>query len=73
MKKWFNINNLYMIGALTGALIGYFYWQQIGCNSGTCAITSKPLNSTIYGAAMGALLFGMFKKGNNKQVSKEKI
>lgn len=73
MKKWFNINKLYVIGTLIGALAGYFYWQQIGCISGTCAITSKPLNSTIYGAAMGALLLGMFKKENNKQVLKEKI
>jgi hypothetical protein len=67
------MNKLYVIGALIGALVGYFYWQQIGCNSGICAITSKPLNSTIYGAAMGALLFSMLKKENNKQVSKEKI
>ena len=67
------MKKLYVMGALTGALIGYFYWQQIGCNSGTCVITSKPLNSTIYGAAMGALLFGMLKKENNKKVSKEKI
>ena len=45
-----------------GAIGGYIYWQQIGCDSGTCAITSKPLNSTLYGAMMGALLLGMFKK-----------
>lgn len=51
-----------MIGSLLGAIGGYIYWQQIGCDSGTCAITSKPLNSTLYGAMMGALLFGMFKK-----------
>lgn len=70
MKKWFNINKLYVIGTLIGALAGYFYWEQVGCISGTCAITSKPLNSTIYGAAMGALLLGMFKKENNKQVLK---
>jgi len=67
------MNKLYVIGALIGALVRYFYWQQIGCNSGICAITSKPLNSTIYGAAMGALLFSMLEKENNKQVSKEKI
>lgn len=71
MKKWFNNNKLYLIGAVVGALAGYLYWQQIGCASGTCAITSKPLNSSIYGAAMGALLFGMFKKENKKQALKE--
>ena len=62
MKKWFSNNLLYIIGAVVGAVAGYIYWQQIGCSSGTCAITSKPLNSTLYGAVMGALLFGMFKK-----------
>ncbi len=62
MKKWLNNNKIYIIGFVLGAIGGYFYWQQVGCLSGTCAITSKPINSTIYGAMMGALLFGMFKK-----------
>ena len=51
-----------MIGAFLGAIAGYFYWQQVGCSSGTCMITSKPVNSTVYGAMMGALLLSMFKK-----------
>ena len=62
MKKWLNKNKLYLIGSLIGAIAGYIYWQQIGCDSGTCAITSKPLNSTLYGAMMGALLLGMVQK-----------
>ena len=33
--------------------------------------TSKPLNSTIYGGIIGALLSGMFKKDNKKQIVKE--
>lgn len=61
-----------MIGATIGAIAGFIYWQQIGCDSGTCMITSKPVNSTIYGALMGALLFGMFKNENKKQTLKEK-
>ena len=71
MKKWFNNNKLYVAGAIVGAIAGYLYWQQIGCSSGTCMITSKPLNSTIYGALMGALLLGMFKKEDKKQALKE--
>lgn len=62
MKKWFNNNWLYIAGAILGAAGGYLYWMQIGCVSGTCAITSKPLNSTLYGAVMGSLLLGIFKK-----------
>ncbi len=50
------------MGALLGAVAGYLYWQQVGCASGTCRITSKPLNSTLYGALMGTLLLGIFKK-----------
>ena len=73
MKNWFNSNKLYLIGAILGAIGGYIYWQQIGCSSGTCAITSKPFNSTIYGALMGALLFGMFKKENKKKPLENKI
>ena len=61
-----------MIGAAIGAIAGYLYWQQIGCDSGTCLITSKPVNSTVYGAIMGALLFGMFKNESKKQTLKEK-
>lgn len=71
MKKWFNKNMLYVIGAVIGAIGGYFYWQQIGCSSGTCMITSKPINSTLYGALMGSLLFGIFKKETKKDIIKE--
>ena len=53
-------------GAVVGALGGYLYWKQVGCNSGTCAITSQPLNSTIYFALMGALLFSMFRRAGKK-------
>lgn len=60
-----------MAGAILGAIAGFLYWQQIGCSSGTCMITSKPINSTAYGALLGALLFGMFKKEDKKQVIKE--
>jgi uncharacterized protein YcfJ len=67
MKKWFSNNKLYISGAVIGAIAGFLYWQQIGCSSGTCMITSKPINSTVYGATMGALLLGMFKKENKQQ------
>ncbi|MBS1755416.1 MAG: DUF6132 family protein [Ferruginibacter sp.] len=66
MKRWVNKNKLYLIGALVGAVGGFIYWQQIGCVSGTCMITSKPVNSTLYGALMGTLLLGLFKKEDAK-------
>jgi len=60
--KFFNKHKITIIGLLLGALGGYLYYHFIGCVSGTCAITSKPLNSTLYGALMGGLLFNMFQK-----------
>jgi hypothetical protein len=55
------------IGVLVGLLAGYFYYQEIGCLSGTCSITSKPLNSTLYGGLMGGLLFNLFVTSPNKK------
>ncbi|MCO5253213.1 MAG: DUF6132 family protein [Bacteroidia bacterium] len=57
-------NLLVIIGVCVGAIAGFLYWHFVGCESGTCAITSKPLNSTAYGALMGGLAFSMFKKEN---------
>lgn len=54
------------IGILIGAIAGYAYYHYVGCTSGTCAITSKPLNSTLYGSLMGGLLFNMFVKKEKK-------
>lgn len=55
-------NLLTIIGIGVGAIAGYAYYYFVGCASGTCAITSKPLNSTLYFSLLGALAFNMFKK-----------
>ena len=55
------------IGIVVGLLAGYLYYQQIGCISGTCAITSKPLNSMLYGGLMGGLLFNLFVTSPKKK------
>jgi hypothetical protein len=57
MKRTYIITGL---GIILGAIGGYLYYKQIGCVSGNCAITSKPLNSTLYGMIMGGLLFNLF-------------
>lgn len=54
------------IGIVAGAIAGYFYYYYIGCASGTCSITSKPVNSSLYGALMGGLIFNMFVKSPKK-------
>jgi len=57
----------YLIGIALGALAGFLYWRFVGCSSGTCPITSKWINSTLYGALMGALLGGSTKKESRKE------
>jgi phage shock protein E len=55
-----------ILGILLGAIFGYLYYYYVGCASGTCNITSKPLNSTLYSAVMGGLLFNIFEKKPKK-------
>jgi hypothetical protein len=62
LKSIFNKYKFTIIGVIGG----YLYYHFVGCNSGTCAITSKPVNSTLYGALMGGLLFNIFKTENKK-------
>lgn len=65
MQTFIKKNLLTIIGVPIGTLTGFLYWKFVGCNSGTCAITSNPINSTLYGSVMGGLVFSMFK--NNKK------
>lgn len=62
MKK----NIIPIVGVLLGGLGGFLYWKFVGCSTGTCPITSKPLNSSVYGGLMGFLMAGiiadLFKK-----------
>ena len=55
------------IGVVVGLIAGYAYYYYVGCASGTCAITSKPLNSTLYGGLMGGLLFNMFVTSSKRE------
>lgn len=66
MMKFTKNHLLVIAGIIVGAIAGYFYWKLVGCASGTCAITSKPINSSLYGAVMGGLLFSLFAKDKQK-------
>jgi hypothetical protein len=59
-------HRLTFIGVVIGAIGGYLYYAFVGCASGTCAITSSPIMSTIYGALMGGLFFNLFEKESQK-------
>ena len=54
-------SNLWIAGAVVGIAIGFLYWKYVGCVTGTCVITSKPINSMVYFGAMGGLVLSMFQ------------
>jgi len=60
-------------GIIIGAAGGFMYYYFIGCRTGTCPITSSPWISTLWGAAVGYLLFDMFRKKKNQETRKENI
>jgi hypothetical protein len=58
MKQW----KVAATGIALGAIGGYLYWYYVGCATGTCPITSSPVNSTAYGALMGFFIAWNFKQ-----------
>ncbi|MBS4043044.1 MAG: hypothetical protein KGZ59_04455 [Chitinophagaceae bacterium] len=66
MKKFLQQNKIVIIGVVIGGILGFAYYYFIGCNSGTCAITSKPINSTIYGSLLGGVTMSLFKVKKNE-------
>jgi len=60
---------LTILGVFVGVLGGYIYYLKVGCVDGTCAITSNPWMSTLWGGLMGYLIFDMF---NRKSKTKKK-
>lgn len=65
------ISVIAIIGLVIGAIGGYLYYSQIGCVSGSCAITSNPWMSTLWGAAFGYLVFDMFDKRKKEKSEKQ--
>ena len=62
---------LTIIGILMGAIAGFAYYYFVGCASGTCSITSSPINSTLYGALLGGLFLNIFQT-EDKDISAPK-
>lgn len=65
------INVFLGLGLVMGAAGGYLYWYYVGCASGSCAITSSPVNSSLYGGLMGFLLVNSFRPVSNSKGQKE--
>jgi hypothetical protein len=58
MKKFIQSKGWQLLGGLLGGIGGYLYWKNIGCTTGTCPITSKPLHSIVYFAVLGYFILG---------------
>lgn len=43
-------------GLAIGAVAGYLYWMYIGCETGSCPITSSPIASAAYGSLIGGII-----------------
>jgi len=70
MKNWMLKNKFVVTGVILGGIAGYAYYHFVGCANGTCLISSKPLNSTLYFGLMGGLFMSIFNKksdGDTKQ------
>lgn len=68
MKKWVSTKKTLIAGVIIGSLLGFLHWYFVGCSSGSCMITSKPLNSTLYGALVGGVLGSViFEKEKQKK------
>ena len=61
-----------ILPVIAGALLGYAYYYYIGCNSGSCAISSNPYISTVYGGAIGLLLSFPSKKKKKNDEDKQR-
>lgn len=68
MKLFIKKYLLQIIGVIVGMTGGFLYYYFIGCNSGTCPITSNPYISIIYGGVLGFLVFDLFKKKEKQNV-----
>lgn len=66
MTNFINQYKLGILGVVVGGILGYGYYYFIGCETGTCAISSKPVNSSVYGMVMGYLAFSIFEKPQKK-------
>ncbi|HLP55379.1 MAG TPA: hypothetical protein VK151_10135 [Fluviicola sp.] len=56
MTAFLKRNKWTLVFGIIGMAGGYAYYHWVGCASGACPITSRPLPSILYGGLMGGLL-----------------
>ncbi|HEY9083585.1 MAG: hypothetical protein CMD31_13370 [Flavobacteriales bacterium] len=70
MLNWIKNHKISFLVAFLGAAAGYAYWYFIGCESGSCAITSVWYRTAAYGAFMGWLVGDFANDKFNKKENK---
>lgn len=60
MKKYLKKRLRPAVFTLGGALAGLGYYTLVGCSTGSCAITSSPVNTMLYMGLIGWLLSEIF-------------
>ncbi|MFH2142747.1 MAG: DUF6132 family protein [Bacteroidota bacterium] len=64
IKEYFNkiLWTRLITGVVIGGVAGFVYYYFVGCKSGTCAVTSNPYISILYGILLGSILTFKIKK-----------
>ena len=44
------------LGIVLGGFVGFLYFQFVGCNTGSCPITSHSYNTIILGGLLGYII-----------------
>ncbi len=69
MSEFYNKYRFIFLFIALGIAGGYVYWRFIGCNSGTCPLTSNWHSSSLAGGIIGYLggssLLDLFGKGKS--------
>lgn len=65
-KYWLTI-----VGIIVGAAAGALYAHYVGCEDGSCMITSSPIISAIWGGITGGLIFNAFQYKRNEHETKK--
>ncbi len=65
------LNYKFLLSILIGAILGYAYYYYIGCSTGSCAISSNPYSSIMYGMLLGGVL--AYGKKRNKEEEEKNL
>lgn len=65
-KIWDNKIYRTALGSIAGGILGFLYWKYIGCNMGSCPLTSNPYQTVLLFGFLGGFL-----AKDKKEVKKE--